>query len=150
MGQDWMVVLNGFKVVKEALVTQGDSVVDRPVQPLQIDIGNGVTEQGESTSTGEWRGLGTSLASLLFSELWTRTHKNRQWANGSHSSCENVFFYVYCPPGVILTKGHVWKQQRRFALSTLRYFGFGKKSLEPVMLDEFENCAKEIRRFDGK
>lgn len=47
MGQVWIVVLNGFKVVREALVNQGDSVIDRPVQPLQIDIGNGVSEQGE-------------------------------------------------------------------------------------------------------
>lgn len=97
MGQDWIVVLNGFKAVKEVLVNQGDSVVDRPLQSLQIDIWNGERDLG-----------------------------------------------------VILSKGHRWKQQRRFALSTFRYFGFGKKSLEPVMLDEFDICAKEIRRFDGK
>lgn len=61
MGQDWMVVLNGFKAVREALVNQGDSVVDRPVQPLQIDIGNGVFEQGERTSTKGWKRLRTRL-----------------------------------------------------------------------------------------
>lgn len=62
------------------------------------------------------------------------------------------FFYstLYSLSGVILTNGHSWKQQRRFALSTLRYFGFGKKSLEPVILNEFAYFAKEIRSFDGK
>lgn len=44
----------------------------------------------------------------------------------------------------------MWKQQRRFALSTLRYFGFGKKSLEPIILNEFTHCAKDISSFNGK
>lgn len=44
MGQTWMVVLNSFKVLKEALVNQGDSVADRPDSPLQTDIGHGLGE----------------------------------------------------------------------------------------------------------
>uniref|UniRef100_A0A3B5LVD7 Uncharacterized protein n=1 Tax=Xiphophorus couchianus TaxID=32473 RepID=A0A3B5LVD7_9TELE len=52
--------------------------------------------------------------------------------------------------GVIFSNGNIWKQQRRFALSTLKYFGFGKKSLEPVILDEFTHCAEEIRAYKGK
>lgn len=49
MGREWMVVLSGFKVVKEALVNQGDRVIDRPEQPLQMDIAHG---QGEKTTQG--------------------------------------------------------------------------------------------------
>ncbi|XP_037554094.1 cytochrome P450 2J6 [Nematolebias whitei] len=52
--------------------------------------------------------------------------------------------------GVIFSNGNIWKQQRRFALSTLKYFGFGKKSLEPVILDEFTYCAEEIRAYKAK
>uniref|UniRef100_A0A3B5LR47 Uncharacterized protein n=1 Tax=Xiphophorus couchianus TaxID=32473 RepID=A0A3B5LR47_9TELE len=52
--------------------------------------------------------------------------------------------------GVIFSNGNIWKQQRRFALSTLKYFGFGKKSLEPVILDEFTHCAEEIRAYKEK
>lgn len=92
------------------------------------------------------------MANMYLNELWTRTHTLR-----IHSELvvhilfvKMSFLCLYCPSGVILSKGHRWKQQRRFALSTFRYFGFGKKSLEPVMLDEFDICAKEIRRFDGK
>ncbi|KAL7397191.1 hypothetical protein ABVT39_018108 [Epinephelus coioides] len=41
MGPVWMVVLNGFEVLKEALVNQGDSLVDRPCLPLQEDMFHG-------------------------------------------------------------------------------------------------------------
>ncbi|KAF7659672.1 hypothetical protein LDENG_00294510 [Lucifuga dentata] len=94
MGQTWMVVLNGFRVLKEALVTQGDSLADRPALPLQQEIAHGL--------------------------------------------------------GVIMSNGNIWKQQRRFALSTLKYFGLGKKSLEPAILDEFTHCAKFIADHKGK
>ncbi|XP_051802856.1 cytochrome P450 2J6-like isoform X5 [Acanthochromis polyacanthus] len=94
IGQKWTVVLNGFEVLKEALVTQGDSLADRPLGPLIVERSQG--------------------------------------------------------RGVITTSGHIWRQQRRFALSTLKYFGFGKKSLEPVILEEFTHCAEEFRSFKGK
>uniref|UniRef100_A0A673ABA9 Cytochrome P450 2J2-like n=1 Tax=Sphaeramia orbicularis TaxID=375764 RepID=A0A673ABA9_9TELE len=81
MGQRWVVVLNGFEAVTQALVTQGDSFSDRPGLPLHDDTFHGL--------------------------------------------------------GVVFSNGNTWKQQRRFALSTLKYFGFGKKSLEPVILEEF-------------
>lgn len=52
--------------------------------------------------------------------------------------------------GVGFSNGHIWRQQRRFALSTLKYFGFGKRSLEPVILDEFTHCAKDFNSYKGK
>ncbi|CAJ1060406.1 cytochrome P450 2J2-like [Xyrichtys novacula] len=94
MVRKWVVVLNGFDVLKEALVNQGDSVVDRPSLPLVMDLTHGL--------------------------------------------------------GVIFTSGHMWKQQRRFALSTFKHFGLGKKSLEPVILDEFTHCSKDFYHFKGK
>ncbi|KAK2907788.1 cytochrome P450 2J2-like isoform X2 [Channa argus] len=93
MGQMWMVVLNRFEILREALVTQGDSIVDRPCLPLQEDI--------------------------------------------------------FHARNIIFNNGNHWKQQRRFALSTLRYFGIGKKSLEPVILDEFTHCAKVFSSYEG-
>ncbi|XP_041646900.1 cytochrome P450 2J4-like [Cheilinus undulatus] len=94
MGQEWMVVLNGFEVLKEALVNQGDCLADRPPLPLCIDACHGL--------------------------------------------------------GIIFSNGHSWKQQRRFALSTLKYFGFGRRSLEPVVLDELTFCLKQLKSFKGK
>ncbi|XP_029905553.1 cytochrome P450 2J2-like [Myripristis murdjan] len=94
MGQTWMVVLNGFQIVKEALVTQGDSLADRPILPLQMDVSRFL--------------------------------------------------------GLVFSNGHLWKQQRRFALSTLKYFGVGRKSLEHAILDEFTYSGKNIADLKGK
>uniref|UniRef100_A0A8C2ZCV1 Cytochrome P450 n=1 Tax=Cyclopterus lumpus TaxID=8103 RepID=A0A8C2ZCV1_CYCLU len=52
--------------------------------------------------------------------------------------------------GIIFSNGHMWKQQRRFALFTLKYFGVGKKSLEFSILDEFMYISKEIANHKGK
>ncbi|XP_051802851.1 cytochrome P450 2J6-like isoform X2 [Acanthochromis polyacanthus] len=94
MGQVWLIVLNGLGAMKEALVTQRDSLADRPRLPLVEAITHG--------------------------------------------------------QGMTFTSGHIWRQQRRFALSTLRNFGFAKTSLQPVILDEFSHCAEEFRRYEGK
>ncbi|KAM3620490.1 uncharacterized protein V6R79_024303 [Siganus canaliculatus] len=94
MGREWVVVLNKFKALKEALVNKGDCLADRPVLPLNDDVAHGL--------------------------------------------------------GIVFSNGNIWKQQRRFALSTLRYFGLGKKSLEPVILNEFVHCAKEFEQYQGK
>lgn len=49
MGQKRMVVLNGFDILKEALVMHGDSLADRPDLPLRIDrahrLGKGTKDQ---------------------------------------------------------------------------------------------------------
>uniref|UniRef100_A0A8C2Z9R2 Cytochrome P450 n=1 Tax=Cyclopterus lumpus TaxID=8103 RepID=A0A8C2Z9R2_CYCLU len=59
----------------------------------------------------------------------------------------NRLFYTHC---IIFSNGHMWKQQRRFALFTLKYFGVGKKSLEFSILDEFMYISKEIANHKGK
>ncbi|KAL1023156.1 hypothetical protein UPYG_G00037080 [Umbra pygmaea] len=94
MGQTWMVVLNGYQIIKEALITQGESFADRPTPPLTRDMGH-------------------------------------------------TF-------GIVNSNGHAWKQQRRHALITLKYFGVGKTSLEPAILEEFTYLSSEIIGYKGK
>ena len=48
------------------------------------------------------------------------------------------------PLGVITTEGQVWAQQRRFALKHLRDLGFGKKSLDSVMIEEADQLIDNL------
>ncbi|XP_055364387.1 cytochrome P450 2J2-like isoform X3 [Betta splendens] len=73
-GSQRLVFVSGYKMVKEALVNQLDSFVDRPIVPLFNVV---------------WKGL-----------------------------------------GIALSNGYLWKKQRKFAYTHLRYFGEGQKSLE--------------------
>jgi hypothetical protein len=54
------------------------------------------------------------------------------------------------PRGVIFTQESVWMEQRRFALKTLRDFGFGKKSMESMVLEEAAELIETFKKGVGK
>ncbi|XP_048035070.1 cytochrome P450 2B15-like isoform X1 [Megalobrama amblycephala] len=51
---------------------------------------------------------------------------------------------------IMVTFGHAWRQQRRFALHTLRNFGLGKKSVDERVTEESSYLLSEMLKSEGK
>ncbi|XP_022614938.1 cytochrome P450 2J2-like [Seriola dumerili] len=93
-GSERMVFISGYKMVKEALVNQLDSFVDRPVVPL--------------------------------------------------------FHVVFKGLGIALSNGYLWKKQRKFTNTHLRYFGEGQKSLEKYIEVESNILCEAFQEEQGR
>jgi len=52
--------------------------------------------------------------------------------------------------GIIFSNNKEWLEVRRFALSTLRNFGMGKRSIEERILEETEFLLEDIDKTKGK
>ncbi|XP_063420227.1 cytochrome P450 2C31-like [Mytilus trossulus] len=52
--------------------------------------------------------------------------------------------------GIVSASGSSWKQQRAFAVSKLRDFGFGKRSFESSVSEEVEQLCNLVNSFNGK
>merc|ERR1712064_153227 len=53
-------------------------------------------------------------------------------------------------PGVILSEGRTWVEQRRFTLRTLRDFGFGKQGMEEMIQEEVDMFKALINKSNGE
>ncbi|XP_019370423.1 PREDICTED: cytochrome P450 2D26 isoform X2 [Gavialis gangeticus] len=92
-----MVVVNGYKAVKDALVQKAEDFADRPYFPRYEHLG-----------------------------------------------------YYERSEGLIISRfGPAWREQRRFALSTLKNFGMGKKSLENQISQEAGFLCSAVSSKEG-
>lgn len=93
-GGERTVFISGYKMVKEALVNQLDSFVDRPIVPL--------------------------------------------------------FHVIFKGIGIALSNGYLWKKQRKFASTHLRYFGEGHRSLEKYIEVENNFLCEAFKEEQGR
>ena len=54
------------------------------------------------------------------------------------------------PRGIGWTNGEQWKHAKRFALSSMRDFGFGKKTLEERIQEEAVSMCQELKKVTGQ
>ncbi|KFQ29508.1 Cytochrome P450 2J6, partial [Merops nubicus] len=60
----------------------------------------------------------------------------------------NIFCLI--SHGVMFSNGHLWKQQRRFGLATLRKMGVGKKDQEYRLQEEACHLVEYLQKTNGK
>ncbi|XP_019109555.1 cytochrome P450 2K1 [Larimichthys crocea] len=94
LGTSKVVVLTGYKTVKEALVNNAEEFGDRGILPIFSDINEG--------------------------------------------------------HGILFANGESWKEMRRFALTTLRDFGMGKRIAEDKIVEECHHLIQLFEEHKGK
>ncbi|KAL7991081.1 hypothetical protein Chor_014511, partial [Crotalus horridus] len=57
-----------------------------------------------------------------------------------------IYHCLLMPSGIILSNGHIWKQQQHIAITSLRKLGLGKKSIEHQMEDTAQTLVEFFRQ----
>lgn len=59
-------------------------------------------------------------------------------------------FYTIFVLGLVWSSGSLWKEQRTFALTTMRKFGFGRRCMESQIMEEVDCFMKELEKYENK
>jgi len=94
--------------------------------------------------------LGPYPAVVLYDYEDARDLFNQDVVSGRPDSFVYRFRMLGGKLGLIFNDGEEWKNQRRFILKTLKDFGFGKKGLEGVLVEEADKLAEFFRERQGE
>nr|APH81375.1 cytochrome P450 CYP3033A1 [Tigriopus kingsejongensis] len=95
--------------------------------------------------------LGSELTVVLsdFDEI-SNAFKDKRFTGRPKALTETMTAFFASHPGekgggIVFSEGEQWSEQRRFALKTLRDFGFSKKAMEDVILEEVFKMIQVLR-----
>ncbi|XP_054138930.1 cytochrome P450 2J6-like isoform X1 [Melozone crissalis] len=63
---------------------------------------------------------------------------------------ERIFQFLTRGKGVLFSNGHLWKQQRRFGMATMRKMGLGKKEKDYLLQEEAALLVEYLQKTNGK
>jgi cytochrome P450 len=63
---------------------------------------------------------------------------------------DKSFRLTFFSAGLIWSSGSLWKDQRTFALTTMRKFGFGRRCMENQILEEVDCLMDELEKYGNE
>ncbi|PVD29094.1 hypothetical protein C0Q70_11691 [Pomacea canaliculata] len=142
LGSRLVVVFNGYKVLKEALVNNADTFSDRPHFPL-LDFA--------TKSKGSYK-----LPRLLTSTDCYDKGFDKHYSIVSIEILCNMVTRLWIDVATDLldsvgdTSGAVWKDQRKVSLDILRELGMGKNVLAVKVQEEIKEYIRVISESQGQ
>ncbi|NXU41621.1 CP2J6 protein, partial [Drymodes brunneopygia] len=61
-----------------------------------------------------------------------------------------IFHILTRGNGIMFSNGHLWKQQRRFGMATMRKMGIGKKDQDHLLQEEAAHLVEYLQKTNGK
>ncbi|KAM6303648.1 cytochrome P450 2D6 [Podargus strigoides] len=110
---------------------------------LQKKFGNVFSLQNCWTNTVVLNGYKTVKEALI--------NQSEDFADRPYMPVYEHLGYGHKSEGIVMARyGHVWKELRKFTLSTLRNFGMGKKSLEERVREEAGFLCSAVNSEEGR
>ncbi|XP_035850924.1 cytochrome P450 2K1-like isoform X1 [Sander lucioperca] len=126
LGPKKVVVLAGYKTVKEALVNHAEEFGERDPMPIMHEYNRGHGKERKE------KYIFLKHCLILFSLQLCIKHILL-----NHS-------------GILWSNGDSWKEMKHFALTNLRDFGMGRKASEDKIIEECDHLIGVLKKFKGE
>ena len=101
--------------------------------------------------------MGSELAIVISDfDMLQEAFKDERFAGRPQNTQSSVFRAFFersslekTSGGIVFSTGEHWKEQRRFAMRTLKEFGVGKTATQTIINDEISKLVEELRLENG-